>query len=90
MKQLKSTPQQSLFFKRKNCQNVDINHKSHQCVNTNIFSFDIILNMNLFRNELRVGWVSVLGLLTGPVTVNGLDVPGLGQSKLEKFSPRHF
>ena len=47
--------QQSQFFKRINCQNVDINHKSHQTVNKNSFSFDIVLIMNLFRNGLRVG-----------------------------------
>ena len=39
---------------------------------------------NLFRNELRAGWALVLGLLTGPVMVSGLEVTGLVQFGLEK------
>ena len=45
--QLRSTSHQSQFFKRIDCQNVAVNHKSNQCVNKNIFSFDIALIMNL-------------------------------------------
>ena len=75
--------QQSQFFKRINSPNVDINHKSHQCMNKNSFSFDIALIMNFLRNGPRVGWASVLGLLTGPVTVNG-------QSGLKKYLPAPF
>ena len=76
--QLQSTSQQSEIFMRINCQNVDISHKSHQRMNENIFNFDIALIMNIFRNGLRAGWASVLRLLIG------LDVPGLGRSRLEK------
>ena len=87
IKRLRSTLQQTQFFERINCQNVDMNHESHHCVNTNIFGFDIALIMNLFTNGLRAGWASVLELLTGSVTVKGLDVPGLGQSELQKCQP---
>ena len=55
--------------------------------NKNNSSFDIALIMNLFKNELRAGWASVLGLLTWPVAVNRPDSPGLGQSRLEKYQP---
>ena len=37
--------------------------------------------------ETGLGWDLVLGLLTGPDTVNGLDVADLGQSWLEICQP---
>ena len=72
--QLKSTSQQSQFFKRINCQNVNIIYKSRQCVNEKVFIFNIALiitSVNLFKNGLWASWASVLGLLTELVTVTG-------------------
>ena len=69
------------------CRSVDVNHKS-KYLNNNIFSFDVALITNLFRNGLRAGWASVLGLQTGSITVNGLYVPGLEQSQLKKIYAR--
>ena len=88
MEQLRPTPKQSQFFTRINCRNVDINHKSHRCVNKNIFSFDIALIMNLFKSGLREGLALFFKLFTGPVTFNGRDVSGLiEQSWIEKCQP---
>ena len=84
IEQLRLILLQCQFFKRMIWQNVDVNHKSQKKFSKNIFSFDIALIMNLFKNGLRAGWVLVLGLSTGPVTINALDVPGLGQLRLEK------
>ena len=35
---------------------------------------------------IRVGWVSVLGLFTAPVSVNGLDIPGRRLKKCHSMS----
>ena len=50
-------------------------NKSHQRMNKNIFSFDVALFMNLFKNGRWAGY---------GFTVNGLDEPDLGQSGLKK------
>ena len=44
--------------------------------------------MNLFLNELRVDWSSVLRILTRPVAVNGLDVSGLKGRVISNRSTR--
>ena len=38
------------FFRRSNCQNVIVKHKSHLCVNKNFFSYDIAVVMLLLIN----------------------------------------
>ena len=45
-----------------NCENVDINHKTHKCVNKSIFSFDTALIMNLLKKRALGGLVFSFGV----------------------------
>ena len=90
IEQLRSSSQQSQFLRVFKYQNVDINHKSHQCVNKNIFSFNIALIMNLLRNGLWAGWESILRYWSRRLQLTGWMYRDSGCPGLKNVIPRHL
>ena len=72
-------------FWRVNGQNVTVKHKSHLCVNRNVFSYDIAVVIHLLMKQASIFW-----LLTGPVTVNKPKMPGRGQPRIKNVSQCRF
>ena len=70
-------------FRRVNFQDVNVNHKSHLCVNSNCFGYDIAVIMHVLKKQTSIFW-----LLTGPVTVNRLNISGCGQPSLKNARQR--
>ena len=58
MEQLREIIMKQLqFFRIVNCQNVDVKHKSHLCLNKNMLRYGIAVVMLLLMKQVSVFWL---------------------------------